>query len=197
LKSSSYLDARTSFIPFALLVALGQIHAAEGISPEARAYLEAALKVMQENFVYKDRVDWEQLKRETFLRAGEAQTNIETYGAIRFALTKLGDNHSYLQLTPELMRKETSLGVKPIPAAAPLAKENAKPPNPFPSPFRSRRVPEGAMVVPAARPIAQIVIPLFSGPDLDGFATKIQAVISELAVRRPGRPSKPASRKEC
>jgi carboxyl-terminal processing protease len=41
------------------------------------------------------------------------------------------------------------------------------------------------MVALAASPIAQIVIPMFSGPDLDGFATKIQNVVADLASKRP------------
>ena len=169
----------------AILAAASQIRGGEGISPAAKTYLDGALKIMQENFVYKGRVDWEQVKHEALVHAGDAQLAVETYPAIRFALAKLGDHHSFLQLTPELMKKETALGLKPAAAAAPPAKANAKAPNPLPSPFRARRVPEGAMVAPSERPIAQIVIPMFSGPDLDGFATKIQSVVAELATQHP------------
>ncbi len=137
---------------FLLAISAATIQAAGAISQEAKDYLDAALKIMQENFVYLDKIDWEQFKRETFFRAAEAQTSIETYSAIRFALTKLGDRHSFLQLTPELTRKETSLGAKPAPPSSPPAGDHAKPANPFPSPFRSRRVPEGAMVVPRQAP---------------------------------------------
>jgi carboxyl-terminal processing protease len=169
----------------AIAAAGGQICAGDEISAGAKAYLDAALKVMQENFVYRDRIDWEQLKRETLSQAGEAQVAVETYPAIRFALSKLGDRHSYLQLTPELTRKETSLGVKAIALPTAPEKDKGKPVNPFPSPFRSRRVPEGAMVVPAASPIAQMVIPQFSGPDLGAFATKIQVVVRDLEAKHP------------
>ncbi|SPE22403.1 Peptidase S41 (fragment) [Candidatus Sulfopaludibacter sp. SbA3] len=41
------------------------------------------------------------------------------------------------------------------------------------------------MVALASKPIAQIVIPMFSGPDLDAFATRIQAVIADLAAKKP------------
>jgi len=41
------------------------------------------------------------------------------------------------------------------------------------------------MVALAASPIAQIVIPMFSGPDLGGFATKIQNVVADLASKKP------------
>jgi C-terminal processing protease CtpA/Prc len=49
-------------------------------------------------------------------------------------------------------------------------------------------VPEGGMVTGAARPLADVVIPLFSSPnrkDLDDFATTIQNVIAQLAVQHP------------
>jgi C-terminal processing protease CtpA/Prc len=41
------------------------------------------------------------------------------------------------------------------------------------------------MVAGAAKPIAQVVIPMFSGPDLDGFATRIQGVVGEMAAKNP------------
>jgi len=153
--------------------------AADGPAPAAKAYLDAAIQIMQEHFLYKDRVDWAQLKTEALAAAGNAQTPVETYAAIRVALAKLGDHHSYLQLTPELMRQEGASGIQASgPASGPSR-------NPLPSPFRTRRVPEGAMVAGAAKPIAQLVIPMFSGPDLDGFATRIQEVIAQLTAKNP------------
>src|SRR5215471_2895833 len=149
--------------------------AADGPAPAAKAYLDAAIQIMQEHFLYKDRVDWAQLKAEALAAAGNSQTPVETYAAIRVALAKLGDHHSYLQLTPELMREA---GARGVPASGPAR-------NPLPSPFRTRRVPEGAMVAGAAKPIAQLVIPMFSGPDLDGFATRIQEVIAQLTAKNP------------
>src|SRR5690349_2826335 len=120
---------------------------ADGPAPPAKAYLDAALQIVQEHFLYKDRVDWAQLKADALAAAGSAQTPVETYPAIRVALAKLGDHHSFLQLTPELMREATSRGV----AAAVQAGGPVR--NPQPSPFRTRRAPEGAMVLQATKPI--------------------------------------------
>jgi hypothetical protein len=39
--------------------------AADEPAPAAASYLDAALKVMQENFLHKDKIDWPQLRRET------------------------------------------------------------------------------------------------------------------------------------
>jgi carboxyl-terminal processing protease len=171
---------------FLLLAALiVSARAADGPSPQAAAYLDAALKIMQENFVYRDKIDWAQLRRDAMQQAANAQTAIDTYPAIRFALGKLGDHHSYLQLTPDLMRQATARGIAAATNPPAPPRDPAKPISPFPSPFRTRRVPEAAIVATAPRAIAQLIIPLFSGPDPDAFATKIQNEIAALIPRNP------------
>lgn len=64
------------------------------ISAEASAYLNEALDVMQNNSLYRESIDWEALRQDTFEVAKYAQTPADTYGAIRFALVRLGDHHS-------------------------------------------------------------------------------------------------------
>src|SRR5262245_1284578 len=76
------------------------------LSPQARAYLQVALDLMQKNALRKKQVDWNSLRRETFKRAAGAEQPIDTYEAIRFALASLGDHHSHLSLTPELEQAE-------------------------------------------------------------------------------------------
>lgn len=66
-----------------------------GMSAEARAYLDAALNVMQANSIHRSRVAWEDLRAAAHREAGAAQTPAETYGAIRSALRGLGDRHSF------------------------------------------------------------------------------------------------------
>lgn len=154
---------------------------------EATAYIDAALAIMQQHFLYRDRIDWAQLRRETMFQAGEAQTRADTWPALRFALAKLGDNHSHLQLTPELAREETTRQPKlKDPSAMPPARPGRS--FPFPSPFRTRRVPEGAMVAGMTARLAHIVIPQFSSEDrnaIDDYATRLQTVIGELAANAP------------
>jgi carboxyl-terminal processing protease len=166
----------------------GQVGATTDASPEATAYLDAALAILQANFLHRDAVDWPVLRRETLRQAGRAQTSVDTYPALRYALAKLGDHHSYLQLTPALAEAETARKpalLEPSTMPAPLVR---KPTFPFPSPFRTRRVPEGGLVVGVPRPVAQVVVPLFASPDrpeLDAFATAIQTVIHTLQADRP------------
>ena len=176
------------FLLPALWFSLAPIRADDEISPAARTYVEDALKVIQKHFLHKDKMNWPRLKQETLFQASKAQTIVDTYPAIRFALAKLGDHHSYLQLTPELSRQEGSRKPRLANPSAMPAAPARKPSFPFPSPFRARRVPEGAMVVDSSCPIAQIVIPLFSSQqrkDLDDYATKVQNVIAELALKNP------------
>src|SRR2546427_1503509 len=125
------------FVVVALCSSSTSVCAGDEISPAAKAYIDAALEVMQQHFLYKDKIDWPQLRRETLLQAGEAQTAVDTYPAVRFALAKLRDHHSFLQLTPELTRQETSRKPRLAnPSALPAAPAR-KPTFPFPSPFRT------------------------------------------------------------
>jgi len=69
------------------------------ISPEASAYLEEALDIMQTNSLHRLNTDWDVIRTSAFEVAQHAQTPADTYGAIRYALVRLGDHHS-LFLTP-------------------------------------------------------------------------------------------------
>jgi carboxyl-terminal processing protease len=66
------------------------------ISPEARAYLDQALAIMQAHAMYSERVDWETVRAKAYRKAWGARTPADTYGAIELALRELGDHHSYL-----------------------------------------------------------------------------------------------------
>jgi formylglycine-generating enzyme required for sulfatase activity/C-terminal processing protease CtpA/Prc len=72
----------------------------DAISPEARAYLEEALGIMEQHSINREQVDWSALRTTAYSAAGSAQTAADTYTAIRLALLKLGDQHSHF-LTPD------------------------------------------------------------------------------------------------
>ncbi len=127
------------------------------MSPEARAYVGAALDFMQENFVYRDKIDWDKVRRNTLARS-------DRYDAIRFALTQLGDGHSFLN--------------------APTSAASA-PSNQVVSPFQNRRAPESGVVGDASHAIGRIVIPSFSGQNGNEFASRLQSLIGEVAPRQP------------
>ena len=169
----------------AALISCGQVQAADTMSPEAKSYLEAALRIMQENFLHKDTVDWERLRREAIAHAEGALSSVETYAAIRFAFGQLGDHHSFLQLTPALAREEKSRTVKggnAAPAATQGTSSSAQAATRAavvsgktgsaqaatraavvsgktgrkPSLFQGRRAPEGSSIEMAPRSVAQI-----------------------------------------
>ena len=64
-------------------------------SPAALAYLESALGIMEHNSVNRSHVDWPALRSRARARIAGAERPDQTYGAIRQALTELGDRHSF------------------------------------------------------------------------------------------------------
>lgn len=66
-------------------------------SAGARAYLDAALDILEENSINRARIDWPALRAETAAYARGARTPAETHAALRYAIYALADRHSYLQ----------------------------------------------------------------------------------------------------
>ena len=63
---------RFVFLLPALWFSLAPIHAHDEIFPVAKAYIEDTLKVMQEHFLHKDKIDWPRLKQGTLFQAAGA-----------------------------------------------------------------------------------------------------------------------------
>ncbi|MFI5759713.1 S41 family peptidase [Streptomyces sp. NPDC051563] len=107
----------------ALLTATGCAgrHRAEGtaLSPGARAYLTAALDVMEGNSLFAADLDWPAIRREASARAGRARVPADTYEAVRQALQALGDRHSRF-MTPQEARQ--ALSPEPGSSALPEAR---------------------------------------------------------------------------
>jgi carboxyl-terminal processing protease len=70
------------------------------MAPEAAAYLETALDVMEENSLNRLQLDWGELRATAMRLAGGAQAPANTYSAIRYVLRKAGGVHSFF-LTPK------------------------------------------------------------------------------------------------
>ncbi len=68
--------------------------ATPSISPEASAYLDEALDIMQEHSINRHEIEWASFRQEAHAQARDAQTPADTYYAIRFAISELGDHHS-------------------------------------------------------------------------------------------------------
>lgn len=65
-------------------------------APAAARYLDAALDIMQESSVRRSAVAWPALRAAAHGQARGARTPADTHSAIRYALRRLGDGHSYL-----------------------------------------------------------------------------------------------------
>lgn len=65
------------------------------ISPEAAAYIDEVVTILQANSLHRNKIDWTDFKSKVLAKAGNAKTVTETYPAIHLAIKLLGDGHSY------------------------------------------------------------------------------------------------------
>lgn len=65
------------------------------ISPEATAYIDEVVTILQANSLHRNKIDWADFKSKVLAKAGNAKTVTETYPAIHLAIKLLGDGHSY------------------------------------------------------------------------------------------------------
>jgi C-terminal processing protease CtpA/Prc len=69
------------------------------ISPEARAYLDSALNIMQAQSLHRHAIQWPAFREQITGLAAGAREPRHTYSTIAYALEQLGDHHSQF-LTP-------------------------------------------------------------------------------------------------
>src|SRR6204780_5464060 len=115
------------------------------VTPEAAAFLDNAIDIMRQHALHGQGVDWEALRAEAFKRAGGAFNPIDTYPAVYWALVQLGDAGSHLRLPPGLYSDQIALLEQEERQAAKSAPASAHKEAP-PTPFISRRLPEGHIV---------------------------------------------------
>jgi hypothetical protein len=148
-----------------------------GPAPEIARYLDEALSVIRANALTSRDVDWPAVRREVFARAATATSTAAAYPALRHALAALDDNHSFLQLSPELEAAEVralgagGAGVRPARGARP------------PSPFGTRMRPEAELLGADNTPIALVFMP--QGRRDSAFAAAFQQSLAALDARRP------------
>lgn len=79
---------------------LEPIELSESTSDIARSYLQNALDIIEKRSIYSSEISWPVLREQVKAMAAGSRTTADTYPAIRFAIGKLGDQHSSL-LTPQ------------------------------------------------------------------------------------------------
>lgn len=158
---------------------------------DPKAYLEHALDLMQQNSLRAATVDWPELRMQTLERAAAAEIAVDTYDAIRFALSSLGDHHSQLHLPAELEQEEVARnasrpGNRSAKRSETQAAKTARPR----SPYINRRDPEGHVEHFAGKEFACVAVPkcLFytpSEPEFVRFETHLQHIIAQLDASHP------------
>ena len=157
---------------------LAQSPTSKAPQPDAAAYLNRALDEMQTRAWRRGAIDWRRVRAEALARAAHAETTVDTYDAIRFALASLGDHHSSFHPTPaleklELERKAQHASGKGAPGqtAAPS------------SPFTGRYEPEGRLVTLGASVFAMVVVTkCFPENDRQfiAYETTLQRIVADL-----------------
>ena len=156
----------------------------DSVSPAARAYLEHAIDVMQQNALHSEKIDWRTLRSTALERARGAEVPVDTYDEIRWALKRV-NKHSFLQLSPELEKQEAERKMHAIAIQKPVGATTYQKPG---SPFASRDKIEGRMLDPSGRMDAYIVVPHFSPRgEADGvrFETELQHLVATLDRDHP------------
>jgi len=82
-----------------LRASLGGSGYSAAASPEAKAYLNDFLEIVESEAMMREQVDWPQMRKDLRSLTRGAKTTADTYPAIRFCLSALQDRHSRL-LTP-------------------------------------------------------------------------------------------------
>lgn len=156
------------------------------VSP--RAYVEDALNYMQENALNKRSINWQVVREQTLMRVKDAKTTWDTYPAIAYAITQLGEKHTWLQLGDNLpydRRQALDLEIKRI-----LARPDPDHPSPF---FPSKEI-KGHLIRRPNGNFAYVVVPMCvgryaewgkNGPDFQDFADKLHRLVLDLQAQKP------------
>ena len=168
----------------------GQTPSAKEISPAAKAYLEAALDLIQENSVRKKSVDWNLVRQRALKAAAGAEVPADTYDAIRLAIRELRDGHSSLELSRELRDLEASRKPNRNDKNDPTRFLNIRPAGQPPAQLEVQRGPEGYLHKAGGRVVARIVVPAYDAAAADSSvtelrATQLQRVIADLDTNNP------------
>ena len=158
------------------------------ITPDAAAFLDNALDTMRQHALHGQSVDWTAVRTEAFKRAGGAFNPIDTYPAIYWALVQLGDPGAHLRLPPGLYPDQIALLQQAERDAVNYAPAAAREQTSIPTPFTSRRLPEGHIVTVQGRNFGYVVLPRCSAKDNDGlllYAADVRRILTDLTAQSP------------
>ena len=180
---------------FLLLLLLGPSASAQN-SPQSnpapevtpQAYVEKTLNYMQDNALNKHSIDWHALRAQTLARAKDAKTTWDTYPAIAYAITQLGEKHSWFQL-PDNISSDRRQALD-----AEIKKILARPGPSKPSPFAPSKEIKGRLTRNSHGNFAYVVLPMCigrfaewekNGADFQEFAGKLHQLVLDLQAQKP------------
>lgn len=73
-----------------------QVARREPMSPQAKAYLDAAIGLFRGQHINSSKMDWPAITRRAYATAAGARTTADTYPAIRLIISQLGEKHTIL-----------------------------------------------------------------------------------------------------
>jgi carboxyl-terminal processing protease len=158
------------------------------MTPDAAGFLDNAIDIMRQHALHGQDVDWDAVRTEAFKRAGGAFNPIDTYPAIYWALVQLKDPGSHLRLPPGLYPDQIALMQQAEREAANSAPGGARVDTSIPTPFTSRRLPEGHIVTVQGRNFGYVVLPRCSAKDNDGlllYAADVRRILTDLTAQSP------------
>jgi carboxyl-terminal processing protease len=158
------------------------------ITADAAAFLDNALDTMRQHALHGQSVDWTEVRTEAFKRAGGAFNPIDTYPAIYWALVQLGDPGAHLRLPPGLYPDQIALLQQAERDAVNNGPAAAREQTSIPTPFTSRRLPEGHIVTVQGRNFGYVVLPRCSAKDNDGlllYAADVRRILADLSAQSP------------
>lgn len=179
-------------LPTVVAVSAQNTAVSQTTSAAAATYLNHVLDLMQQNALHSKEIDWPAVRRETLKQADGAQTTVDTYPAIYYALTQLKEHHSFFRPPDNLSdadKKRTQVAFEGI-----LESYRRQFPKPPDSPFRSRSEPAGHMLHAGSLAIALVVVPTCGAKhsnwqdnlaDFQAYADSLHRVASDLESSHP------------
>jgi carboxyl-terminal processing protease len=162
---------------------VGQTPSVKEATPAAKAYLQAALDVMQANSVRKRSVDWNLVRQKAVKAAAGAELPADTYEAIRVALRELKDSRSALDLSKEqrdleVSRKPTKIDQNRFSLPRPTYAAEVQ------------KGPEGYVHRIGGQTVARVIVPAYEAAAAESSAsnlraTQLQKVIADLGAANP------------
>jgi carboxyl-terminal processing protease len=77
-----------------LCIICGNINS-QNLSPAAKNYIDEVITLLQSNSINKNKINWEDFRNDIYIHAKNSKTLEDTYPSISYAISKLGDHHSY------------------------------------------------------------------------------------------------------